>query len=150
MQTMATAFGAPVGFSDHTPGIEVSLAAVALGACVIEKHFTTDRTLPGPDHVASLEPHELAALVKGIAIVSSALGDGRKEPTASEANIANTMRRSLVALNDIPAGKVLDDSIIGARRPGSGLPPAMQPHLVGRRARHKIRAGEVLTLEMFE
>ncbi len=150
MQTMATAFGVPVGFSDHTAGIEVALGAVALGACVIEKHFTTDCTLPGPDHIASMEPSELAALIKGIAIVSSALGDGRKEPTASEANIANTMRRSLVALNDIPAGTVLDESIIGARRPGSGLPPTMQPYLVGRRARRRIRAGEVLTLEMFE
>ena len=148
MQTMAMAFGAPVGYSDHTPGIEVALAAVALGARVIEKHFTSDRGLPGPDHQASLEPDELAALVRGIRTVEAALGHGRKEPVASEANTAAVARKSLVAAKDIPAGAVLAEELITIKRPGTGLPPAMRPYLIGRTARMTIPAGAMLTWEM--
>jgi len=150
MQTMATAFKVPVGYSDHTMGLEVSLAAVALGACVIEKHFTLDRTLPGPDHLASLEPDELSALVKSIRRVEAALGHGRKEPAASEANTAAVARRSLVAACDIPAGSVLTEKHIAIKRPGTGLPPFMREHLVGRRARTMIPADTLLALELFE
>lgn len=96
MATLAQAFDLPVGFSDHTPGLEVALAAVALGACVIEKHFTISRGLPGPDHRASLEPDELGSLVRGIRNVEAALGHGRKEPVAGEAEVAGAARRSLV------------------------------------------------------
>ncbi len=149
MQTLATAFEAPVGFSDHTPGIEVSLAAAALGAAVIEKHFTLDRSLPGPDHRASLEPEELKALVRGIRTVESALGDGQKRPTTSEANTAAVVRRSLVAAYDIPAGTVLTEKHIAFRRPGTGLPPSMRSFLVGLSARIDIPAGTLLRLEMF-
>lgn len=149
MGTMATAFQVPVGYSDHTPGIEVALAAVALGAVVIEKHFTLDRTLPGPDHRASLEPDELRALVRGIHIVESALGDGRKRPAPSEANTAAAARRSLVAACDIPAGVVLTEDHIAIQRPGTGLPPSMRPFLVGLSARMDIPAGTLLRLEMF-
>lgn len=148
MNTMATAFGLPVGYSDHTLGLEISLAAVALGACVIEKHITLDRSMPGPDHNASLEPDELAALVKGIRIVEAALGDGRKEPAASEANTAAVARKSLVAAKDVPAGTTLTEELIAIKRPGTGLPPAMRGQLVGRTMRVSIPAGTLLTLEM--
>lgn len=148
MQTMATALQVPVGYSDHTPGIEVALAAVALGACVIEKHFTLDKNLPGPDHRASLEPHELMALVHGIRIVEAALGHGYKRPAASEANTAAVARRSLVAARDIPAGAILTEEMVAIKRPGTGLPPTMYPYLIGRTARTAILADTLLTLEM--
>ena len=148
MQTMAAAFGVPVGYSDHTPGLEVALAAVALGACVIEKHFTLDRNLPGPDHQASLEPDELAALVQGIRTVEAALGHGRKEPAASEANTTAVARKSLVAARDIPSGTVLTEDLIAVKRPGTGLPPVMKPYLVGRVAQVTIPVGTLLGLEM--
>jgi len=148
MQTMATAFGVPVGYSDHTLGIEVAIAAVALGACVIEKHFTLDRSLPGPDHRASLEPDELAVLVRGIRTVEAALGQGRKEPAASEANTAAVARRSLVAARDIPAGTVLTEEMLAIKRPGTGLPPAMLGHTLGRRTRVNMPAGTIIDLGM--
>jgi N,N'-diacetyllegionaminate synthase len=148
METMAAAFGFPVGYSDHTLGIEVALAAVALGARVIEKHFTLDRTLPGPDHQASLEPDELKKLVQGIRIVEMALGHGRKEPVPSEADTAAVARKSLVAAEDIPAGTILTERLIVAKRPGTGLPPVMQPYLIGRTVRTAVTAGTLLTWEM--
>jgi N-acetylneuraminate synthase len=148
MQTLETAFGIPVGYSDHTPGVEVSLAAVALGACVVEKHFTLDRALPGPDHQSSLEPDELASLVRGIRLVEAALGHGRKEPAASEANTAAAARKSLVAACDIPAGIPLTKDKVAVRRPGTGLPPAMSSFVIGRTSRVFIPAGTILTLEM--
>lgn len=148
MRTLETAFGVPVGYSDHTLGIEVAIAAVALGACVIEKHFTLDRNLPGPDHRASLEPDELAALVRGVRTAEAALGHGRKEPAASEVNTAAAARRSLVAARDIPAGTTLTEELIAIKRPGIGLPPAMRSHLVGRHVRMLVPAGALLTLEM--
>lgn len=150
MQTMATAFGTPVGYSDHTLGIEVPLAAVALGACVIEKHFTLDKNLPGPDHGASLEPDELFTMVKGIRTVEAALGNGRKEPAVSEANTAAVARRSLVAAYDIPAATILTKQHIAIKRPGTGLPPSMREYLMGRRTRAIIPADTLLTLDMFE
>ena len=148
MRTMAMAFEVPVGYSDHTLGTEVALGAVALGACVIEKHFTLDRNLPGPDHQASLEPDELAGLVKGIRVVESALGHGRKEPADCEASIAAVARRSLVATLDIPAGTTLTEEMISVRRPGTGLMPSALPYMIGRVSRITIPAGTVLTLEM--
>lgn len=148
MKTLETAFGVPVGYSDHTPGIEVSIAAVALGACVVEKHFTLDRTLPGPDHRSSLEPDELASLIHGLRSVESSLGHGRKEPAASEANTAEAARKSLVSACDIQAGTPLSHDKIAVRRPGLGLPPAMISFVIGRTARVFIPAGTILTLEM--
>jgi sialic acid synthase SpsE len=145
MGTMAEAFGLPVGFSDHTLGIEVALAAVALGAAVIEKHFTLDRALPGPDHKASLPPAELGELVRAIRAVESALGDGRKVPRPSEASTAAVARRSLVAAETIPAGTVLQEHMIAVRRPGSGLSPAQKPRLVGRTARETIPSGALFS-----
>jgi len=150
MRTMLAALDQPVGYSDHTPGIEVALAAVALGACVIEKHFTLDRNLPGPDHRASLEPVELAAMVRGIRIVEASLGHGRKEPAPSEADTAAVARKSLVAAQDIPAGTTLTEEMMVAKRPGTGLPPSMRDSFVGRQARRDIRSGTLLSGEMVE
>ncbi len=148
MHTMEKEFDVPVGYSDHTPGIEVALAAATLGACVIEKHFTLDRSLPGPDQGASLDPKELSALVQGVRVVEKALGHARKEPAACEANIAAVVRKSLVAARDIPRGTVLTDELIAIKRPGTGLPPVLRSQLVGRIAKMDIRAGTVLTWEL--
>ena len=103
-----------------------TLAAVALGACVLEKHVTLDRSLPGPDHRASLEPAEFAALVTGIRTVEGALGNGRKEPVPSEAEMAAVARKSLVAARHIPAGSELTQEMLAVKRPGTGLSPAMR------------------------
>jgi N-acetylneuraminate synthase len=144
MDTLATSFGLPVGYSDHTPGIAVPVAAVARGATVVEKHFTLDRNLPGPDHKASLEPAELAAMVAGIRTVEAALGSPVKAPAPSErANIA-IARRSLVALRAIRRGETLAEDAIGARRPGTGISPMRRWAVVGRRAACDIAAGTVL------
>ncbi len=148
MDTMEKEFDVPVGYSDHTTGIEVALAAAALGACVIEKHFTFDRRLPGPDQGASLDPKELSALVQKVRVVEKALGHARKEPAACEANIAAVVRKSLVAARDIPRGMVLTDELIAIKRPGTGLPPVLRSQLVGRIAKMDIRAGTVLTWEL--
>jgi N-acetylneuraminate synthase/N,N'-diacetyllegionaminate synthase len=148
MVTMRRAFGVPVGYSDHTPGIEAAVAAVALGAEVIEKHFTLSRDLEGPDHKASLEPGELAALVRAIRNVERALGDGRKRPTPSELEIMPYARRSLVAVRDIARGEVITADVLAAKRPGTGIPPKMLHLVAGRTARTDIPAGTVLTWDM--
>lgn len=150
MQSMRDALQLPVGYSDHTPGIEVALAAVVLGACVIEKHFTSDRTLPGPDHCSSLEPEELTALVRGIRVVEMALGHGRKEPAACELSTAAVARKSLVAATTIRAGVILTEQMIAIKRPGTGLPPAMRAQLVGRVAKSDIAVDTILSLEMLD
>lgn len=148
MHTMASALRLPVGYSDHTMGIEVALGAAALGACVLEKHLTLDRGLPGPDQAASAEPDEFADLVRGVRVIAAALGDGRKVPTSSEREVTEVARRSLVAARDIPVGSTLTGDVIALKRPGTGLPPAMLLRLVGRKASRDIPADTVLTLEM--
>ena len=150
MQTMHAEFGVTVGYSDHTLGNEIAFASVALGASLVEKHLTLDRTLPGPDHAASSEPAEFAALVRGIRSIETALGDGVKRPAASEANVASIARRSLVAARDIAPGEILGPAEIEALRPAGGLPPSAQEKLVGRRTRAAIPAGTMFTLEMIE
>ena len=150
MSTMEVAFGIPVGYSDHTQGIEVALAAVALGAPVIEKHFTLDRQLPGPDHCASLEPGELGRLVAGVRAVEAALGHGRKEPALCEAATAAVSRKSIVAARPIRAGTRITRELIAMKCPGSGLPPAMLGHIVGRAATQNIPADALLSLDMVE
>ncbi|MBS0530544.1 MAG: N-acetylneuraminate synthase [Proteobacteria bacterium] len=134
MTTMASAFGLPVGYSDHTAGIEVSLAAVALGAVIIEKHFTLDRGLPGPDHSASLEPHELKQLVTSIRNIESALGRATKAPGAQEMRNRAVARRSLVAARAIRKGEVFTADAFVEKRPGNGLQPIEALRLVGRPA----------------
>ena len=148
MQTLAAGFGVPVGFSDHTPGQTVAVAAAALGACVIEKHLTLDRAMAGPDHRASLEPPELAALIRAVRTVETALGDGQKRPVATEAEVAAAARRSIVAARAIAAGTRLGTADLAVKRPGTGLPPDMLPGVLGRRARVDIPDGTLLQLEM--
>ena len=148
MHTLATEFAVPGGFSDHTPGTETAAAAVALGASVIEKHFTLDRTLEGPDHGVSLTPDELTAMIRSIRIVESALGDGVKCPVLSEKEVAAVARRSVVARRAIRAGTILSPRDLAIKRPGTGLPSSMLPSLLGRRARVAIPPGALLSLEM--
>ncbi len=150
MLTMQEVFKVPVGFSDHTRGIEVALAAVALGASLIEKHFTLDRTLPGPDHQVSLEPDELARMVQGIRKVTSALGDGRKKPAPSEVGTAAVARKSLVAARHILRGTVLTEELIQLRRPGTGLPASMRESVLGRRALQDIESGALISQEVLD
>jgi N,N'-diacetyllegionaminate synthase len=149
MATMAAAFGVPIGYSDHTVGVEVPLAAVALGACIIEKHLTLDRALPGPDHRASTEPAEFAALVSAIRHVEQAMGDGVKQPRPAERNTAQVARRSLVAATTIAPGARLTEDMVSSRRPGTGLAPSRLAELLGRTARQEIAEGTLLSIEMF-
>ena len=121
LETLRRAFTLDVGYSDHTPGNAVSFAAVALGATVIEKHFTLDRTLPGPDHAASLEPAELTSLVSGIRAIGLAMGTGIKQPGKAELANRVVARKSLIAARDLPAGHVLTEADMRAKRPGGGI-----------------------------
>lgn len=123
MNTLKSAFGLPVGYSDHTEGIAVPIAAVARGAVVIEKHFTLDRTLPGPDHKASLEPNELKQMVTAIRVVEQALGSGRKHPAPSELKNICIARKSLVAACTIMVGEAFSAENLAVKRPGNGLSP---------------------------
>ena len=134
MDSMAAAFGLPVGYSDHTLGIEISLAAVARGATIIEKHFTLDRALPGPDHAASLEPDELRQLVAGIRNIEKALGSSIKAPVAAESGNRPVARRSLVAARPITKGELITAEALVPKRPGSGISPMEFWDLLGRPA----------------
>ena len=142
MDTLAAAFGLPVGYSDHTEGILIPVAAVARGARVIEKHFTLDRTLPGPDHQASLEPGELGHMVRDIRALAVALGDGSKSPQASEWNTRSAARQLVVAARPIPAGTVLVREDLTTARTGQGLPATALWALVGQTARRAFASGE--------
>ncbi len=134
MPSLARAFGVRVGYSDHTEGIEVAIAAVALGACVIEKHFTLDRGLPGPDHRASIEPDELARMVSSIRNIELALGDGVKRPSASEEKNRLVARKSLVAARAIAKGELFSEENLAAKRPGTGISPMRLDEWLGRPA----------------
>lgn len=148
--SMARELGVPIGYSDHSLGIEASLAATALGATVIEKHLTLGRDLPGPDHSASLEPEEFRRMVEGIRRVASMLGDGVKAPTAEELETARVARRSVVATADIGAGVVVTASMLACRRPEGGITPRELDAVIGRVARAPIAAGTVLNWDQFE
>jgi N,N'-diacetyllegionaminate synthase len=147
MDTLREHFGLPAGYSDHTPGIEVSVAAAARGAAVIEKHLTLDKGLPGPDHAASLDPAEFSALVKAVRAVSSALGDGVKRAAPCEAANRAVARRSVVAARDLPAGHTLAAADLALKRPGDGIAPAELERLPGRRLKKALAADETLTWE---
>jgi len=142
--TLREALRLPVGYSDHSLGIEASLAAVSLGASVIEKHLTLDRQLPGPDHAASLELAEFTAMVRGIRRIAAMLGDGVKAPRPQEQDTARVARRSIVAAVDIPAGAALQPQMLACRRPATGIPPRDWDRVVGGTARAAIAAGTVL------
>ena len=144
MQSIKAAFGVAAGYSDHTLGIEVAIAAVALGATVIEKHFTLDRKLPGPDHQASLEPTELAAMVTAIRNIEVALGDGIKRLTPSEAKNKPIARKSLVASRAIKAGEIFTAENLTAKRPGNGISPMCWDEIMGKRALRDFAADELL------
>lgn len=146
MPAMRNAFGVRVGYSDHTVGSEIPVAAVALGATVIEKHLTLDRTRPGPDHAASLEPEEFAQMVRAIRNVERALGDGIKRPTASECGNRAVARRSIVAAHHITAGETLGVHNLTVKRPGTGLSPMLWDVVVGRTATRDFAADEAVVL----
>jgi len=146
MVAMKSAFGVNTGYSDHTPGIEVPIAAVAMGATIIEKHFTLDRNLPGPDHKASLEPHELKAMVEGIRNVERALGDGVKRPSPSELKNKPIARKSLVAIRPISTGEAFSAENMGAKRPGTGLSPMRWDEVLGRIARKDFAVDDLIEL----
>ena len=144
MNTLKTAFGLSVGYSDHTLGIEVPIAAVAIGAKVIEKHFTLDKNMKGPDHKASLEPDELKAMVKAIRNVEKAMGDGIKRPTEKEDETRIIARRSLVAKRDLKKGDVINSGDIIIKRPGSGILPDVKETIRGIKASKNIIADSVI------
>jgi len=146
MQSMQSAFGVEVGYSDHTSGIEVAIAAAAMGATVIEKHFTLDTTLPGPDHKASLEPAELKAMISAIRNIELALGDGIKRLTPSEARNKPVVRKSLVASKVINAGEVFSADNITTKRPGIGISPMNWDAVMGRKALRDFTVDELIEL----
>ncbi len=145
MTAMARELGLPVGYSDHTLGTEIAVAAAALGASVIEKHLTLDRALPGPDHAASLEPAEFTEMVRQIRSVSAALGDGVKRPAPCEEKNRAVARRGLVAARDLPAGRTLAAADLAAKRPAAGVSPAEIERVLGRALKRGLRRDEPLT-----
>jgi N,N'-diacetyllegionaminate synthase len=147
---MRDAFGVPVGLSDHTTGLSVPIAAASLGAAFIEKHFTLDRTMPGPDHPFALEPRELAAMTAGIRDAESALGDGHKDgPSPEEREEMYVLaRRSLTAARDLPKGTVLESSMITVKRPGFGIKPKHLDLVIGRVLKMDVGEDEAITWEM--
>jgi N,N'-diacetyllegionaminate synthase len=144
--TLRDAFGVAVGYSDHTEGIEISLAAVALGATIIEKHFTLDRSMPGPDHAASLQPDELRALVAGVRRIELALGSSRKQRTLSEEKNRVVVRKSIVASRNIKSGEVFSEENLTVKRPGSGLSPMRWDEVIGCLAVRDFAADEEIQL----
>lgn len=146
MQTLQDTFGVNVGYSDHTEGIEVPIAAAALGAKVIEKHFTVDRNLPGPDHKASLEPAELKAMVTAVRHIEESLGDGRKIIAESERKNRDIARKSIIAARDIAQGEVLRETDLIVMRPGTGISPMRWNEVIGRIAIRNFRKGDCIEL----
>ena len=146
MKAMREAFDLEVGYSDHTKGIEVPIAAVALGASIIEKHFTLDRNMEGPDHKASLEPNELAAMVSGIRHIEKALGSGDKTPSLSERKNIDIVRKSIVAKTEIKAGELFSEENITVKRPGTGVSPMRWLEVLGTLATRDYEIDELIEL----
>ena len=146
MQTMRDCFGLDVGYSDHTKGIEVPVAAVAMGATVIEKHFTLDRNMEGPDHKASLEPDELKAMVSSIRHIEQAMGNGDKKPSPSEKKNISVARKSIVAKTDIKEGDILSEGNITVKRPGTGISPMRWLEVIGTKAVRDFEEDELIEL----
>lgn len=147
MQTMRHDFCLPVGYSDHTFGIEVPIAAAAMGACILEKHFTLDRTLEGPDHLASLEPKELKAMVEAVRNVEQAMGNGRKMPSESEKKNREAARKSIVAKKRIRKGEIFTEENLTAKRPGNGISPMKWFEVLGQRAGRDFEEDELIVKE---
>jgi N,N'-diacetyllegionaminate synthase len=148
METLRRTFKLPVGLSDHTIGITVPIAAVALGAAALEKHFTLDKNLPGPDHKASLTPEELNQMIIVVRQVEEAMGNGIKSPTEEEEEIKRVARRSIVAKIDIPKGTFITEEMLDIKRPGIGIEPKYLDLIVGRKARRNIKKDCILNWDM--
>ena len=146
MLTLKERFGLKIGYSDHTKGIEVPIAAVAMGAEIVEKHFTLDKSLEGPDHKASLEPDELFAMVKAIRNVESAIGDGEKKPSKSEAKNKAVARKSIVAKKRIFKGETFNENNLTTKRPGTGISPMLWNEVIGQIAKKSFEVDELITL----
>lgn len=146
MQTLKDCFGVRVGYSDHTKGIEVPIAAVAMGAEIIEKHFTLDKTLPGPDHVASLEPQELKAMVDAIRNIEQALGSGIKKVSSSERKNIVIARKSIIAARDIKEGEMFSEENLTVKRPGNGINPMRWDEVIGQKAKRGFVEDELISL----
>ena len=144
MDTLANELKLPVGYSDHTNGILISTLAVARGATIIEKHFTTDRNLPGPDHQASLEPDELITMIRQIRVSEKCLGDGVKRPVEAELTVRDVARRSLVLCADLKAGEAIQETHISILRPGTGIEPKYQPDVIGKKTTRDLEFGHTL------
>ncbi len=142
MSALGNSFGVKYGYSDHTMGIEIPIAAVALGATVIEKHFTLSRTMPGPDHKASLEPNELKAMVQGIRNIEAALGSRVKKPTESEVKNRDIARKSIVARTAVKKGEVFTEENLTTRRPGSGISPMRWHDFIGKKSAYDYKENE--------
>lgn len=150
MDTLHDIFHLPVGYSDHTEGILVPIAAVARGACIVEKHITLDRTLPGPDHAASLEPYELSQMVAAIRNIECALGNNDKKPESCEISNRMVVRKSVVASVNISKGSFLTEAMLTMKRPGTGIEPKHLQELLGKRVKQTIKMNALLTWDMIE
>jgi N,N'-diacetyllegionaminate synthase len=150
MLTMRRSLNCLVGYSDHTLAIQVPIMAVTLGAVVVEKHFTLDKTLPGPDHKASLEPDELTEMITTIRDVHRILGSYEKKPTSSEKSIMDLVRKSIVAREDIKKGSILEEQMLIIKRPGTGLAPEKIGSLIGKKTKRDIKKDDVIRLTMVE
>lgn len=144
LETLRRAFGVKVGYSDHTEGIAVPIAAVALGAEVIEKHFTLDKTMKGPDHAASIEPNDLKLMVNGIRQIEQAIGLGVKRPVSSEKGNMQAARKSIVASRNIKMGEVFSEGNLAVKRPGNGLSPRYWDLVIGKKAERAYREDELI------
>ena len=148
MDTLAKTFGCPIGFSDHTLGIPIALAAVARGAKILEKHFTLDKKLKSPDHPFSLKPKELKLLVESVREISASLGSGQKRILEKEKATAKIGRRSIIANGPIKKGTVISKSMLTVKRPGTGISPSLMPSVIGKTAKVDIKNDQILTQDM--
>ena len=146
MQTMREAFDTDVGYSDHTKGIEVPIAAAAMGACVIEKHFTLDKNMEGPDHRASLDPQELAAMISAVRHIELAMGNGEKKPSESEKKNMVVARKSIIAKRRIRQGEVFSEENLTTKRPGNGICPMRWNEIIGLTAKRDFEEDELIEL----
>lgn len=150
IKTLQYELDVPIGFSDHSPGIELPIAAVALGACVVEKHFTLDKTLEGPDHKASLNPEEFKAMVSAIRHVEVAMGDGVRKFSDNENEIKKVARKSIILNDNLKKGEVLEKEMLSIKRPGTGIAPKYVDDLIGKTVNKDLKSGHVLQWEDLE
>ena len=150
IKTLQSEFDVPIGFSDHSPGIELPIAAVALGACVVEKHFTLDKNLEGPDHKASLNPSEFKAMVDAIRNVEVAMGDGIRKFSENELEIKKVARKSIVLNQDVSSGSIIEKEMLSIKRPGTGIAPKYIDELVGKELNKDLKVNDVLKWEYFK